>query len=605
MKNAAMAGALDRWMSNVKESKRQASVLERVVLRMKNSALAGVWDRWHEHVVVFRKQRGTLERVLLRMTKVAMAGALDCWISNVKETKRQANVLQRVVQRMLNGLLVSTFEEWRHLIIAEKQMKSRALKVIQRMMNGALACSFDRWKVAQQMRELEDVEEQLTMFKAERVELQRSCMHTENVLEDCRSAQAAMLEKIEFLTQKLDEMEQFLTFLRDEIAVWQAAAVAKEQTLMVQMQNQALARLNEGAAALVAKDQELQALSSKLRSTSEALAEQTSQVDRQASDMTDLKQQLASISKQAADYTDDVQSLSSKLLNASEALSEQTSQVDRQASDITDRKKQLEEGEQKTVKSGEGGGEALREELNFLEAKLKVLRSSSDSVQQQLMQEIDVLKKRLEEVAKNFEPVELIMTLGLDFSVAGSDGSVKREKFQFDVAQDLASASGLPPANFRINFRIKDVSPGSIILDMQVMPDPLAPGKHLEAAKYWAHQAVDISSKLRLGKITSHATGVEVRPSKEEEREKELSELKVQRDEAKRAHAQLANQVDFLTEELKRVSKLEAEVERLKAELDASTGELQVVTKEHVKSQRACVDIRKMLEDKEAVHAKV
>jgi chromosome segregation ATPase len=402
--------------------------------------------------------------------------------------------------------------------------------------------------------------------------------------------------------QKLDEMEQDLTFLRDEIAVSQAAAVAKAQTLMVQMQNQALARLQEGAAVLAAKDQELQALSSKLRSTSEALAEQTSQVDRQASDMTDLKQHLASISKQAADYTDDVQRLSSKILNASEALSEQTSQVDRQASDITDRKKQLEDGEQKTVKSGEGGGEALREELSSLEAKLKVLRSSSDSVQQQLMQEIDMLKKRLEEVAKNLQPVELIMTLGLDFSVAGSDGSVKREKFQCDVAQDLASASGLPPANFRIHFGIKD---GSIILDVQVMPDPLAPGKHREAAKYWAQQAVDISSKLRSGKITSHATGVEVRPSKEEEREKALSELRVQRDEAKRAHAQLANQVDFLTEQLKSVSKLEAEVERLKAELDASTGELQVVTEEHVKSQRACVDIRKMLEDKEAVHAKV
>jgi chromosome segregation ATPase len=48
-----------------------------------------------------------------------------------------------------------------------------------------------------------------------------------------------------------------------------------------------------------------------------------------------------------------------------------------------------------------------------------------------------------------------------------------------------------------------------------------------------------------------------------------------------------------------------SEVETLKAELEASNGEVQVVQKEHVKSQRACMDIRKMLEDKEAVHAKV
>ena len=105
-------------------------------------------------------------------------------------------------------------------------------------------------------------------------------------------------------------------------------------------------------------------------------------------------------------------------------------------------------------------------------------------------------------------PVQLIMTLGLDFSMAGSEGSDKREKFTRDVAQDLASASGLPPANFRI----KDVSPGSIILDMQVMPDPSAPGAHLLAAEDLAEQAADPSSTLRSGKITGHATGVEVIP---------------------------------------------------------------------------------------------
>jgi len=48
-----------------------------------------------------------------------------------------------------------------------------------------------------------------------------------------------------------------------------------------------------------------------------------------------------------------------------------------------------------------------------------------------------------------------------------------------------------------------------------------------------------------------------------------------------------------------------SEVESLKAELEASNGEVQVVKKDHVKSQRACMDTRKMLEDKEALHAKV
>jgi hypothetical protein len=105
-------------------------------------------------------------------------------------------------------------------------------------------------------------------------------------------------------------------------------------------------------------------------------------------------------------------------------------------------------------------------------------------------------------------PVHLSMTLGLDFSTAGSEGSDKREQVMRDVSEDLASASGLPPANFRI----KDVSPGSIILDMQVMPDPSAPGAHLLAAEDLAEQAADPSSMLRSGNITSHATGVEVIP---------------------------------------------------------------------------------------------
>jgi hypothetical protein len=104
-------------------------------------------------------------------------------------------------------------------------------------------------------------------------------------------------------------------------------------------------------------------------------------------------------------------------------------------------------------------------------------------------------------------PVQLIMTLALDFSMAESQYLDNPEKFMRDVAEDLASASGLQPANFRI----KDVSPGSIIiLDIEVVPDPLAPAAHLLAATDFAEQAVDPSSTLRSGKITSYAIGVKV-----------------------------------------------------------------------------------------------
>jgi len=107
-------------------------------------------------------------------------------------------------------------------------------------------------------------------------------------------------------------------------------------------------------------------------------------------------------------------------------------------------------------------------------------------------------------------PVQLVMTLGLDFGMAGSEGSDTREKFKRDVAQDLATASGLAAANFNI----KHVSAGSFVLEMEVLPDPLAPGAHFLAAQDLANQAEDTSSKLRSGKLTSHAIGVVVIPSK-------------------------------------------------------------------------------------------
>ncbi len=119
--------------------------------------------------------------------------------------------------------------------------------------------------------------------------------------------------------------------------------------------------------------------------------------------------------------------------------------------------------------------------------------------------------KEQEKPAEN-APVHFKMTLGLDFRIAGSEGSDEQEKFKLNVIQDLASASDLPSANFRI----KEVSSGitrgytPIMVNVEVMPDPLAPGKHLLAANDLANQAVDASSKLRLGKVTSHTIEVEI-----------------------------------------------------------------------------------------------
>jgi septal ring factor EnvC (AmiA/AmiB activator) len=67
----------------------------------------------------------------------------------------------------------------------------------------------------------------------------------------------------------------------------------------------------------------------------------------------------------------------------------------------------------------------------------------------------------------------------------------------------------------------------------------------------------------------------------------------------------LRAQAGALRQEMDIMVKNKICVETLKAELEASNGEVQVVKKEHVESQRACMDTRKMLEDKEVIHAKV
>jgi len=170
----------------------------------------------------------------------------------------------------------------------------------------------------------------------------------------------------------------------------------------------------------------------------------------------------------------------------------------------------------KTKEASQARVTALEQDITKLEEEIENLKKALDTEQfdhnktksasQDHVTALGVIHKALEDHAY---PVQLILTLGLDFSIAGSEGSDKGDKFKRDVAEDLASASGLPSANFRI----KDVSrTGSIILDVQVLPDPLAPGKHLLAAKDLADQAADASSKLRSGKITIHVIGVEVRP---------------------------------------------------------------------------------------------
>jgi hypothetical protein len=153
--------------------------------------------------------------------------------------------------------------------------------------------------------------------------------------------------------------------------------------------------------------------------------------------------------------------------------------------------------------------------------------------------------------------------------MAGREGSDKPEKFKSNVAEDLASASGLPPANFRIKDASQDT--GSIILDVEVMPDPLAFRTHLLAVKALAEQVVDPSSKLRSGMITIHATGVEVIPPKS----REVPAAKSEND--KKNLQTLQEEFSWLEKKIRELSKDEDEIREqisaTRASLEASKAE--------------------------------
>ena len=105
------------------------------------------------------------------------------------------------------------------------------------------------------------------------------------------------------------------------------------------------------------------------------------------------------------------------------------------------------------------------------------------------------------------DPVQLTMTLGMSFHETGEESSSKREAFKRDVADDLAKASGLPAENFKIT----KLSAGSVIVDIDILPDPLGIAPTPSAvARDLIKQADDPNSPLRSGKLTSQTNWIQV-----------------------------------------------------------------------------------------------
>jgi hypothetical protein len=105
--------------------------------------------------------------------------------------------------------------------------------------------------------------------------------------------------------------------------------------------------------------------------------------------------------------------------------------------------------------------------------------------------------------------LELLMHLKLDmsFSVAGETGSSRRDIFGKHLLDDLAGASNLK----QDNYSIKRVSPGSIIVDIQLVPSSSVQSTQLvSVVEDLKRQATDPDSRLRAGILTRNITSIQL-----------------------------------------------------------------------------------------------
>ena len=146
-------------------------------------------------------------------------------------------------------------------------------------------------------------------------------------------------------------------------------------------------------------------------------------------------------------------------------------------------------------------------ESNTAEKALVVQRAASRT---STLEFVHSLEQMAGYVMVKPKPVDIILKLSLDFSSAGAAGSKEREEFERELAQNLSHASGLPIWQVA-NFKVKHMSPGSILVDTEIksdvtenFPDPKSVAMDLE------RQVRDVYSPLRSGTITRFVQSITI-----------------------------------------------------------------------------------------------
>ena len=119
---------------------------------------------------------------------------------------------------------------------------------------------------------------------------------------------------------------------------------------------------------------------------------------------------------------------------------------------------------------------------------------------QMLDEEAGSINARIATLNAKQKPVDIVMKLGLNFSAAGEEGSKARRLFERSLVQDLANASGMPATNFKV----RNMSPGSVMVDIRVLPNPSRGFDPEHVVKDLEAQADDAGSQLMNGILTRY-----------------------------------------------------------------------------------------------------
>ena len=171
------------------------------------------------------------------------------------------------------------------------------------------------------------------------------------------------------------------------------------------------------------------------------------------------------------------------------------------------RQRAKQEEDMRRIQEAQRAAEVARQQQELENAQRERDAITRAAVQAQRALDLGQEQHRSENafISQAEEPVDMQLKLGLDFLVAGQPNSLERSAFEQNLIRDLSNASGLNP----VSFRVQRMSPGSIIVDMQIHRDPIGRGRQpRDVAMDLEAQAKDPGSRLRNGILTCYTEAI-------------------------------------------------------------------------------------------------